>query len=151
MSLNNMKALKINLTNNISDLTILVTKLEQFFEENNTSSISMPMTLVLEELFTNTISHGASDGREVSIEVNLGIDKNELVMTYKDNGIPFNVLQLPDPDLTASIENREVGGLGVHYVKALTDSVEYEYVGKQNVLKMKKKLWRVSNKHKNLS
>jgi len=135
-----MKVLKINLTNNISDLTMLVTKLEQFFQENNTSSISMPMTLVLEELFTNTITHGASDGREVFIEVNLGIDKNELFITYKDNGIPFNVLELPDPDLTASIENREVGGLGVHYVKTLTDSVEYEYVGKQNVLKMKKKL-----------
>jgi serine/threonine-protein kinase RsbW len=50
------------------------------------------------------------------------------------------VLELPDPDLTSSIENREVGGLGVHYVKVLTDSVEYEYVEKQNVLKMKKKL-----------
>ena len=135
-----MKALKINLTNNISDLTILVTKLEQFFQENNTSSISMPMTLVLEELFTNTITHGASDGREVFIEVNLDIDKDELVMSYKDNGIPFNVLELPEPDLTASIENREVGGLGVHYVKTLTDSVEYEYLDKQNILKMKKKL-----------
>jgi serine/threonine-protein kinase RsbW len=132
MSLNNMKVLKINLTNNISDLTMLVTKLEQFFEENNTSSISMPMIL--------TITHGSTDGREVFIEVNLSIDKNELVMTYKDNGIPFNVLELPDPDLTSSIENREVGGLGVHYVKVLTDSVEYEYVEKQNVLKMKKKL-----------
>ena len=135
-----MKALKINLTKNISDLTILVTKLEQFFQENNTPSISMPMTLVLEELFTNTITHGASDGREVFIEVNLVIDKDELIMTYKDNGMPFNVLDLPEPDLTASIENREVGGLGVHYVKTLTDSVEYEYVEKQNVLKMKKKL-----------
>ena len=135
-----MKALKINLTNNISDLTILVTKLEQFFEENNTSSISMPMTLILEELYTNTITHGASDGRDVFIEVNLSIDKDELIMTYEDNGIPFNVLELPDPDLTASIENREVGGLGVHYVKTLTDSVEYEYVEKHNILKMKKKL-----------
>lgn len=135
-----MKALKINLTKNISDLTILVTKLEKFFEENNISSISMPMTLILEELYTNTITHGASDGRDIFIEVNLGIDKNELVMTYKDNGIPFNVLELPGPDLTASIENREVGGLGVHYVKTLTDSVEYEYLEKQNVLKMKKKL-----------
>lgn len=135
-----MKALKINLTKNISDLTILVTKLEKFFEENNISSISMPMTLILEELYTNTITHGASDGRDIFIEVNLGIDKNELVMTYKDNGIPFNVLELPDPDLTASIENREVGGLGVYYVKTLTDSVEYEYLEKQNVLKMKKKL-----------
>lgn len=135
-----MKALKINLTKNISDLTMLVTKLEKFFEENNISSISIPMTLILEELYTNTITHGASDGRDIFIEVNLGIDKNELVMTYKDNGIPFNVLELPGPDLTASIENREVGGLGVHYVKTLTDSVEYEYLEKQNVLKMKKKL-----------
>ena len=135
-----MKALKINLTKNISDLTMLITKLEKFFEENNISSISMPMTLILEELYTNTITHGASDGRDIFIEVNLGIDKNELVMTYKDNGIPFNVLELPDPDLTASIENREVGGLGVYYVKTLTDSVEYEYLEKQNVLKMKKKL-----------
>lgn len=135
-----MKALKINLTKNISDLTMLVTKLEKFFEENNISSISMPMTLILEELYTNTITHGASDGRDIFIEVNLGIDKNELVMTYKDNGVPFNVLELPGPDLTASIENREVGGLGVHYVKTLTDSVEYEYLEKQNVLKMKKKL-----------
>jgi anti-sigma regulatory factor (Ser/Thr protein kinase) len=135
-----MKALKINLTKNISDLTMLVTKLEKFFEENNISSISMPMTLILEELYTNTITHGASDGRDIFIEINLGIDKNELVMTYKDNGIPFNVLELPGPDLTASIENREVGGLGVHYVKTLTDSVEYECLEKQNVLKMKKKL-----------
>ncbi|CAM8277509.1 Anti-sigma regulatory factor [Candidatus Methylopumilus planktonicus] len=140
MGLNNMNALKINLTKNISDLTILVTKLEQFFQENNTPSISMPMTLILEELYTNTITHGASDGRDVFIEINLGIDKDELIMTYKDNGIPFNVLELPEPDLNASIENREVGGLGVHYVKALTDSVEYEYVEKHNVLKMKKKL-----------
>ena len=135
-----MNALKINLTKNISDLTILVTKLEQFFQENNTPSISMPMTLILEELYTNTITHGASDGRDVFIEINLGMDKDELIMTYKDNGIPFNVLELPEPDLNASIENREVGGLGVHYVKALTDSVEYEYVEKHNVLKMKKKL-----------
>ena len=135
-----MNALKINLTKNISDLTILVTKLEKFFQENNTPSISMPMTLILEELYTNTITHGVSDGRDVFIEINLGIDKDELIMTYKDNGIPFNVLELPEPDLNASIENREVGGLGVHYVKALTDSVEYEYIEKHNVLKMKKKL-----------
>jgi anti-sigma regulatory factor (Ser/Thr protein kinase) len=61
-------------------------------------------------------------------------------MTYKDNGIPFNVLDLPDPDLTSSIENREVGGLGVHYVKTLSDSVEYEYTEKNNVLQIKKRL-----------
>ena len=130
-----MKALKINLTKNISDLNMLVNRLELFFEENNISSISMPMTLILEELYTNSITHGASDGREVFIEVNLDIVKDELIMTYKDNGIPFNVLDLPEPDLTGSVETREVGGLGVHYIKTLTDTVEYEYEEKQNVLK----------------
>ena len=135
-----MKALKINLTKNISDLNMLVNRLELFFEENNISSISMPMTLILEELYTNSITHGASDGREVFIEVNLDIVKDELIMIYKDNGIPFNVLDLPEPDLTGSVETREVGGLGVHYIKTLTDTVEYEYEEKQNVLKMKKKL-----------
>jgi anti-sigma regulatory factor (Ser/Thr protein kinase) len=135
-----MKALKINLTKNISDLNMLVNRLELFFEENNISSISMTMTLILEELYTNSITHGASDGREVFIEVNLDIVKDELIMIYKDNGIPFNVLDLPEPDLTGSVETREVGGLGVHYIKTLTDTVEYEYEEKQNVLKMKKKL-----------
>jgi anti-sigma regulatory factor (Ser/Thr protein kinase) len=135
-----MKYLEMTLRNNISDLNALIYKLEFFFKENNISSILMPTTLILEELFTNTITHGVADGREVFIQVNLNIKKDELIMTYKDNGIPFNVLDLPDPDLTSSIENREVGGLGVHYVKTLSDSVEYEYTEKNNVLQIKKRL-----------
>ena len=58
-----MKVLNITLSNNVSDLNVLVAKLEKFFEENNISGISMPMTLILEELYTNTITHGAPDGR----------------------------------------------------------------------------------------
>jgi anti-sigma regulatory factor (Ser/Thr protein kinase) len=135
-----MKYLEMTLRNNISDLNAVIYKLEFFFKENNISSILMPTTLILEELFTNTITHGVADGREVFIQVNLNIKKDELIMTYKDNGIPFNVLELPDPDLTSSIENREVGGLGVHYVKTLSDSVEYEYTEKNNVLQIKKRL-----------
>jgi len=133
-----MKYLKLTLRNNISDFNILISQFELFFEENNISSILMPITLIIEELYTNTIAHGAFDGREVFIEVTLNINKDELIMTYRDNGIPFNILELPEPDLTVPIERREVGGLGVHYVKVLTDLVEYEYTEKNNVLKMKK-------------
>jgi serine/threonine-protein kinase RsbW len=132
-----MKHLEMTLRNNISDFNALIYKLEGFFKENNISTILMPTTLILEELFTNTITHGASDGREILIQINLNIDKDQLNMTYKDNGIPFNVLELPNPDLTASIENREVGGLGVYYVKTLSDSVEYEHTEKNNVLQIK--------------
>ncbi|MFM8233196.1 MAG: ATP-binding protein [Candidatus Methylopumilus sp.] len=135
-----MKHLEMNLGNNISDFNTLIYKLEVFFKENNISNILMPTTLILEELFTNTITHGASDGREVLIQINLNIDEDQLIMTYKDNGIPFNVLELPNPDLTASIEDREVGGLGVYYVRTLSDSVKYEHTEKNNVIQIKKRL-----------
>jgi len=135
-----MKHLEMNLRNDISDFNTLIYKLEVFFKENNISNILMPTTLILEELFTNTITHGASDGREVLIQINLNIDEDQLIMTYKDNGIPFNVLELPNPDLTASIEDREVGGLGVYYVRTLSDSVKYEYTEKNNVIQIKKRL-----------
>jgi serine/threonine-protein kinase RsbW len=135
-----MKHLEMTLRNNISDFNTLIYKLEVFFKENNISNILMPTTLILEELFTNTITHGASDGREVLIQINLNIDEDQLIMTYKDNGIPFNVLELPNPDLTASIEDREVGGLGVYYVRTLSDSVKYEHTEKNNVIQIKKRL-----------
>jgi len=135
-----MKHLEMTLRNNISDFNTLIYKLEVFFKENNISNILMPTTLILEELFTNTITHGASDGREVLIQINLNIDEDQLIMTYKDNGIPFNVLELPNPDLTASIEDREVGGLGVYYVRTLSDSVKYDHTEKNNVIQIKKRL-----------
>jgi two-component sensor histidine kinase len=62
-----MKYLKINLSNNASDFSILASKLESFFKDNNTIDFLMPITLILEELYTNTITHGASDGREVFV------------------------------------------------------------------------------------
>jgi serine/threonine-protein kinase RsbW len=135
-----MKYLKVTLGNSASDFNILASKLESFFKDNNTIDFLMPITLVLEELYTNSVTHGASDGKEVSIEVNLELDEDELTITYKDNGIQFNVLELPEPDLQAPIETREIGGLGVHYIKFFTDSITYEYVDKNNMLKMKKKL-----------
>ncbi|MEY3320845.1 MAG: Anti-sigma regulatory factor, partial [Bacteroidota bacterium] len=53
-----MKHLEMTLRNNISDFNTLIYKLEVFFKENNISNILMPTTLILEELFTNTITHG---------------------------------------------------------------------------------------------
>jgi anti-sigma regulatory factor (Ser/Thr protein kinase) len=135
-----MKHLHITLSNNTSDFNTLATKLESFFQDNNTIGLLLPITLILEELYTNTVTHGASDGREVFVEINLELNEDELAIIYKDNGVQFNVLELPEPDLKAPIETREIGGLGVHYVKFFTDSIEYEYVEKNNVLKMKKKL-----------
>lgn len=135
-----MKKQNFNLSKNIDDFKDFVLQFEHFCEVNNMLSISMPMTLVLEELYTNTITHGAKDGRNIDIEIDLNIINKEFICIYKDNGVPFNVLEMAGPDLTSSIENREVGGLGLHYVKVLTDSATYEHLGNNNVIKVTKKL-----------
>ena len=105
--------------------------------KRNFVSIFAYGNMILIFIALNIIKNDGLNWKQVS---DLKQWESTMVPLYGFDGIPFNVLELPDPDLTSSIENREVGGLGVHYVKVLTDSVEYEYVEKQNVLKMKKKL-----------
>lgn len=57
-----------------------------------------------------------------------------LILEISDNGTPFNILEVPDPDVTADISEREVGGLGVFLVKKMADEVRYRRRGKSNIL-----------------
>ena len=54
--------------------------------------------------------------------------------------MPFNPLEKPDPDITLSAEERNIGGLGIFLTKKFMDSVEYEYSGGKNKLKFRKSL-----------
>jgi len=51
-----------------------------------------------------------------------------------DNGEPFNILDVPDPDVTADISDREIGGLGVFFVKEMVDEARYRRTGNSNIL-----------------
>jgi anti-sigma regulatory factor (Ser/Thr protein kinase) len=57
-----------------------------------------------------------------------------------DKGIPFDPLKKPDPDITLSAEDREIGGLGIFITKKTMDSVEYAYENGENILTMVKKI-----------
>ena len=66
-------------------------------------------------------------------------------LVFRDKGKPFNPLNKADPDITAKIEDREIGNLGIFMVKQIMDSVEYEYKNEENVLTMVKRLETASN------
>ena len=53
-----------------------------------------------------------------------------------DKGSPFNVLSLPEPDTTLDIMDREIGGLRVHFIRKLSDSISYRRKNGQNILRM---------------
>jgi anti-sigma regulatory factor (Ser/Thr protein kinase) len=57
-----------------------------------------------------------------------------VLMKSRRSGFPFNVLSVEDPDITAGISERQIGGLGVLLMKKLTDSVQYRYEGDKNIL-----------------
>jgi serine/threonine-protein kinase RsbW len=96
--------------------------------------------LALEEIFMNIVIHGSRPGTVPRVEVSLHRDAESLTMTVEDDGPEFDPLSLPPPDVTASLADRRVGGLGVFLVRKMMDSVRYARIAGRNQLRMSKHL-----------
>ncbi len=99
------------------------------------------MDIAVEEIFVNVSSYAYSpkDG-EITIRVEILRDTNEIQVTFKDDGVPFDPLKHQDPNVDIPIEDRPIGGLGVYMVKMSMDKVEYEYKDGSNVLSITKNI-----------
>lgn len=82
--------------------------------------------LAIEELLVNCINYGYDDSNEHTIVIDLSIDELNLKMTVIDDGHPFDPLKTPAPDFSLQIQQRPVGGLGIHLLRQLSDHVAYE-------------------------
>jgi serine/threonine-protein kinase RsbW len=94
------------------------------------------LNLVLEEVVSNIIRHGYRGREDGEVSLAIRISPEAIAVTVEDQGMPFNPLGLPDPDLTVPLEEREVGGLGVYLVRKLTDELDYRSEGGRNILRM---------------
>ena len=101
----------------------------------------MQIDVAVEELFVN-IAHYAytPDTGSVTIVTDVKPEQNLVDITFIDSGVPYDPLAKPDPDVTLSAEEREIGGLGIYMVKKSMDDVKYEYRDGQNVLTITKNL-----------
>jgi serine/threonine-protein kinase RsbW len=96
--------------------------------------------LALEEIFMNIVMHGSRPGMAPRVEVSLHRDAESVTMTVEDDGPQFDPLSLPPPDVTTSVADRRVGGLGVFLVRKMMDSVSYARIAGRNQLRMSKRL-----------
>lgn len=127
--------------NELSELNKLSDKLEMLGDEWDLSSgIVMNVNLALEELVTNTIFYGIKDDNPHVISVSFQLDEYVLSVEIRDDGIPFNPLEMKEPDVDLPAEEREIGGLGIFLVKKVMDSFDYCREGHYNVITLKKKL-----------
>jgi sigma-B regulation protein RsbU (phosphoserine phosphatase) len=90
--------------------------------------------LVGEELLTNIVRAAGADGGKTRVSMEVKLTPAEIVMTMRDNGLGFDPLSRASPNLDAEIEDRDVGGLGVHLVRELAADCRYERIDDTNVL-----------------
>jgi anti-sigma regulatory factor (Ser/Thr protein kinase) len=102
----------------------------------------MAINLVLDELVTNTIEYGYEDAARHEIQVTLALEGGTLTIRIEDDARAFDPVAAPPPDLTLALEDRPVGGLGIHLVRSVMDSVEYQRHEGRNILTMRKTIGR---------
>lgn len=94
--------------------------------------------LAVEEIYVN-IAHYAYSPDKGTVQIDCSVEKTsdapaKLTVSFTDRGKAFNPLAKPDPDITLSVEEREIGGLGIFLTKKYMDSVLYERKDNQNIL-----------------
>ena len=101
----------------------------------------MPITVALEEVFVNVAHYAYPDSSgDVSLSIDFDSESRQMTFQMADSGIPFNPLAKPDPDITLSAEERQIGGLGIFMMKMTMDEVSYVYKDGKNILTMKKSI-----------
>ncbi|WP_405307324.1 ATP-binding protein [Methanobrevibacter sp.] len=91
---------------------------------------NIQVNLIVEEIFVNIVNYSKAD----FVTVNLEYEKPTLTLEFIDNGIEFNPLLKEDPKLPESIEEAEIGGLGIFLTKKMSDELEYHYENGENHL-----------------
>ena len=104
--------------------------------------VMMQVDVAIDEVFSNIVRYGYPEGKPgpVTVELLHRDDPASVGLRFTDEGIPYNPLTKEDPDVTLSLEERGIGGLGIFMVKKTMDEVRYAYEKEKNILTIMKKL-----------
>jgi sigma-B regulation protein RsbU (phosphoserine phosphatase) len=103
--------------------------------------IQTAICVAIEEVFVNVAHYAYGEGEgDMTLGIGFDTESREITFRMTDQGIPFDPLQRPDPDITLSAADREIGGLGIFITKKTMDAVSYAYENGKNILTMIKKI-----------
>ena len=120
------------------DFVALNAGLEAFFRRNDLDeSRLLPLQFVLEELITNSMKYGAAPQGMIEVEVEAAVSGAETLRLFiRDEGVPFNPLEMATVDSSLPLEKREVGGLGIFLVRKRVRSMTYRRIGSHNEIRV---------------
>ena len=131
----------LTLPNDIEEVPQLANFVEEVCEAVGFDmSMTMSMNLALEEAVVNVMSYAYPTGTKGDVNIEAVANKKRLKFIISDWGKPFDPTEKKEVDTTLSVEERPVGGLGIHLVRQIMDSINYERTNGKNVLTLRKKL-----------
>lgn len=123
--------------NTLAALPPLTTAVNHFLDQHIVPHAAIfRVNLAIEEIITNIIKYGHDDTAPHVITVNLALFPDIIRLQLKDDGHPFNPLQAPTPDIHVPLDQRKVGGLGLHLVRKSVSRITYQRADNSNILEM---------------
>jgi anti-sigma regulatory factor (Ser/Thr protein kinase) len=140
----------VKIKNNIEEISRVCDKIREFCVEIGAPDEKYhDLVLILDEIVANVINYAYPDGKEHTFTLQMDKEGEYISITLVDDGIPFDPLSQEDPDVDSSIEERQIGGLGIFIVKQLSEVVEYSRVDDQNRLYIRVSICNKEENHGN--
>ncbi len=127
--------LRLTLVNDLRQVSLLPGFVDRVQEQNNlTPDLAARINLALEEAVCNVIQYAYPEGTTGKMSLEAVKEGNRLRFSLTDGGKVFDPTAVPEADISASVEDRPIGGLGIHLIRSIMDSVRYERKDGKNVL-----------------
>ena len=128
---------RLTLVNDLRQVSLLTGFVDRVREEYNLApALASRINLALEEAVCNVIMYAYPEGTAGTLDLDAVREGNRLQFTLSDRGKAFDPTAVPEADLTTRVEDRPIGGLGIHLVRSIMDSIRYKRLDGMNVLTM---------------
>ena len=132
--------LELRIRNRAEDLSPAMETISRWLEAREAFAGAEYLALLaVEELVTNCIKYAYDDALEHWIRIGIHLGGGELVVSIQDDGHPFDPRSLPEPDTQLPVEDRPIGGLGIHLLRNLFDTLDYSRVDGHNLVVLRKR------------
>lgn len=131
----------ITLSNNVEEIPLLASFIDEICETVGLDmSVTMSLNLAIEEAVVNVMTYAYPPDIQGKVTIEAKIEGNCLEFVISDSGTPFDPTAIGEVDTTLTAEERPIGGLGIHLIREIMDSINYERIDGKNVLTLQKKL-----------
>ena len=133
--------MELILQNRPEETQRLLPALEEFARQHHLApAVLRAADLALEEHLANVMSYAYEDGALHEIRIRLALEKEQMQIEVEDDGRPYDPLSRPPVDTSVPLQEKPIGGLGIHLIRSLMDEVDYRREAGKNILRMRKRV-----------